>query len=79
MYLRTCGSFKSAKTANHQKRLGPKIENPQDATFAESPQILQIIKAHKFADLRFAELIFRPPTFMLIFSTKRMSSLFMQV
>jgi hypothetical protein len=65
MYLRTCGSFKSAKTANYQKRLGLQIENPQNATF----------KAHKFADLRFAELIFGPTTFMLIFSIKRMSSL----
>jgi hypothetical protein len=33
------GSFKSAKTANHQKRLGLRIKNPQSATFVESPQI----------------------------------------
>ncbi len=51
MQMRTCGSSRSAKkawvciskirklqTRKSQKRLGPRIENPQSATFAEGPQ-----------------------------------------
>ncbi len=34
------------------------IENPQSATLTEGSQILQIIEARKFPDLRFAELIY---------------------
>jgi hypothetical protein len=58
-YLRTCGSFKSAK------RLGLQFANPQ----ITSPQIIKIRKLPhyrkvcKFADLRFAELICGSPTF----------------
>jgi|688.fasta_scaffold168799_1 hypothetical protein len=35
MYLRTCGSFKSA----NKIKLGPRIANPQSASFAEGSQI----------------------------------------
>jgi hypothetical protein len=49
--MRTCGSSRSAKKSwvciskirkllrKSQKRLGPRIENQQSATFAEGPQI----------------------------------------
>jgi hypothetical protein len=50
MYLQTCGRFKSA---NRKKGV----------TFEKGPQILQIIQARKFADMRVAELICGPPTF----------------
>ncbi len=46
-----------------QKRLGPQIANPQRATFAEGPQIYKLFMSSKFADLRFVELFYRPPTF----------------
>jgi hypothetical protein len=36
MGLRTCGSFKSA---NHNKDLALKSQNPQNVTFAEGSQI----------------------------------------
>ncbi len=45
-----------------QTRLGPQIANPQSVTFAEGPQIKQIILVSKFADLRFSDLFAdRPP------------------
>jgi hypothetical protein len=47
-----------------QKINGPQIANPQNAAFAEGPQISQKILVRKFADLRFAELIGEPPTFV---------------
>ncbi len=38
------------------------MTKPKSALFAEGPQIWQIIKLHKLADLRFAELTLGPPT-----------------
>jgi hypothetical protein len=52
------------------KRFGPQIENPQSVTFVEGLQIQQIIYGHKFADLRFAKLICRPPTFVHLIHEK---------
>jgi len=50
MCLQTCGRFKSG---NRKKGV----------TFEKGPQILQIIQARKFADMRVAELICGPTTF----------------
>jgi|LakMenEpi03Aug12_release.lakeMendotaPanAssembly.Ray.scaffolds.fasta_scaffold3004230_1 hypothetical protein len=50
MYLRTCGSFKSA---NHKKRLGPQIANTQDVTFAEGPKSNRLVRS---ANLRICDL-----------------------
>jgi hypothetical protein len=47
-----------------QKTYGPQIANPQNAAFAEGPQISKKIIVRKFADLRFAELICGPPSFV---------------
>ncbi len=41
----------------------PQIPNPKSETFAEGPQIEQIIEVRKFGDLRLAELICGPLTF----------------
>ncbi len=63
IYLRTCGSFKSA---NH-KKLGPQKANPQRVTFAEGPQILKSTNL-RICDMR--NLFTDPPTLikeMLIF------------
>ncbi len=70
MFLRICGSFKSAKNnwarksqiCKSQKVYGPQIANPQIATFQEGPQI-QKNQVQNLADLQFAELICGPPTF----------------
>jgi hypothetical protein len=40
--------------------MSPQIANPQSATFVEGP------KVRKFADLRIAELICGPPTFVFV-------------
>ncbi len=60
MYLRICGSFKSAiigpinrKSANSKKIYGPQIANLKIVTFAEGPQITKILSAYlRICDLR---------------------------
>ncbi len=57
MYVRACGSFKSA---NHKNDWGMQIANPRSASFAEGRKSNKLLKSAKFADLRilFAD---RPP------------------
>ncbi len=66
-YVRICGSFKSAKNNwVDRSQIAKSIwsANPQNAAFAEGPQISQKILVRKFADLQFAKLIGGPPTFV---------------
>jgi hypothetical protein len=58
-------NYAFAEVLSPQKILGPQIANPQIpnlkiATFAEGPQIFKKNYACKFADLRFAKLIWGP-------------------
>ncbi len=53
-YLRTCRSFKSANYKKDQVR---------KSQTCKLPHLRRVHKSNHFADLRFAELIFGPPTF----------------
>jgi hypothetical protein len=54
MYLRTCGSFKSA---NYKKDYVRKSQT------CIVPHLRRVHKSNQFADLRFEKLIYGPPTF----------------
>jgi hypothetical protein len=71
MYRRICGSFKSAKNnwvrksqiLKSQKYMFRKSQIRKLLHLRKVRRYLTKIKVHKFADLRFAELIFGPSTF----------------
>ncbi len=73
--VRICGLEKVLSPKKQNKKLSPQITNTQSVTFAEEPQIKQIIIVRRFADLRFWELICGPPSFGRLYSLKFVATL----